>query len=121
MNRTTYTLLCALLAALAAVLCVAVATAQTSRPPMQRPKLVGVSPSGLQSAWWYDDLAGSECTPALPGLDVRAGSLTSDCVDADGRARWTFLVEGEVRHLVWRGETVLEDTRHRAALPLVSR
>jgi hypothetical protein len=84
---------------------------------MQRP--FAVRADGELSAWWYDDLAGAACADAPPGLAVVEGALDSPiCVAAEGVARYTFVVRGERRLIVWRG-AVLEDAGGRVWLPLV--
>lgn len=97
----------------------ALAAPDVPPPPMQRPVLVDVSPSGRQSAWYYHDWPGSECREALPGLAVPQGALTSlVCVETDDRPLYTFVVEGVPRETRWRGE-VLESVGGVVYLPVV--
>lgn len=127
MNRALFAALAAGLIALTAALCVTVALAQDEPPLMQRPQFVDRSPSGQQTLWWYEQrlhprstLSPCEDRTPLHWFEVRSGTRSAACVNADDRAIWTYLVEGPQRLIVWRSE-VLEDYRPRAYLPLVRR
>lgn len=126
MTRVPFAILCALLAGLTALLCVGIATAAPEIPPpgMRYPLLVDVSPSGLQSLWWYEQEPGTGGCAAEwidRVLEVRRGTLSGTCVEADGITRRTWLIEGRERYVLWAGET-LEDTRGRTTfLPWVAR
>jgi len=109
-------LLCALVA-VACVVLVAPVNAQAPDVPgprPQRPYLVDATT--YHSVYWYETWPGGVACVTRPPLTVAHGTLSSICepVDAE-RGRWTFLVQGAVRTILWDGDVIAQ----RVALPLL--
>lgn len=111
-------LLCALVAVACVVLVAPVGAATPDVPPprMQRPRLVEATV--YHSVYWYETWPGGVACAVPPLLTVEHGALSRSCAAIDAeQGRWTLLIQGAARTVLWRGEVI----EQRVALPMVGR